>query len=121
LGFWIERSKQLRGVEPRLSSQEDEKLDDTVTSQNNSVVTPPLEPGWSIAYRDQCGALRGGTDQGESAIVKQCIRAESGWKVILADKTVLPISSIVSVAQVVDGHVVAAWTVRGHGWRPDGS
>jgi len=82
----------------------------------------PLLPGWLVAYRDPQGRLRGGCDERESGTVQECQWNEQGWMVHLTDGQRLPLSTIRSVGRTDDvGKIVAAWTVRGHGFNGEGS
>jgi hypothetical protein len=78
--------------------------------------TPPLHPGWLVAYRDRRGALCGGFDDRRHGTVQECRWEGNGWTVHLTDGQRLPLSIIRSVGQTDDaGQIVAAWTVQEHG------
>lgn len=78
---------------------------------------PPLQPGWLVSYRDRQGRLRGGCDERGQATVQTCTWNGRGWLVILTNGEQLPLSRIVSVGQTdAQGRVIAAWTVREHGF-----
>jgi|CXWL01.1.fsa_nt_gi hypothetical protein len=78
---------------------------------------PPLQPGWLVVYRDRQGVLCGGCDDRQRGTVDDCQWEEKGWTVHLMDGQRLPLSIIRSVGQTDDvGRIVAAWTVREHGY-----
>lgn len=86
-----------------------------------SAPMPPLQPSWLVVYRDQRGALCGGCDDRPRGTVGECRWEENGWTVHLTDGQRLPLSLIRSVGQTDDaGQVVAAWTVREHGFDGEG-
>lgn len=79
--------------------------------------TPPLQPAWLVVYRDQSGRLRGGSDEREAGTVQTCTWDGIGWTVALTNGQTLPLRTITAVSQTdIDGHIVAAWTVREHGY-----
>lgn len=81
----------------------------------------PLQPGWLVAYRDRDGRLRGGCDEREAGTVKECRWEGKEWTVSLTDGQRLPMSIIRSVGQTdSDGKLIAAWTVREHGYDGEG-
>lgn len=76
----------------------------------------PLAPGWLVAYRDQAGRLRGGSDEREVGTVQGCEWTGSGWIVTLTNGETMPLRRIVSVGQTdAAGQVIAAWSTREHG------
>ena len=76
----------------------------------------PLSSGWLIAYRDQAGRLRGGSDEREVGTVQVCEWTGSGWRVTLTNGEIMPLRRIVSVGQTdAAGQVIAAWSTREHG------
>lgn len=83
--------------------------------------TSPLAPGWLVAYRDRHGALCGGCDDRQHGTVQECRWRVGGWTVHLTDGQQLPLTNIRSVGKTDDaGNVVAAWTVREHGYDGEG-
>jgi len=79
--------------------------------------TAPLTSGWLVAYRDQHGILRGGCDDRAHGTVQDCTWDGVAWTVILTDRQQLPLTAICSVGRTNPvGEVLAAWTVRGHGY-----
>ena len=84
--------------------------------------TPPLHPGWLVVYRDRRGALCGGCDDRQHGTVQECRLEGNGWMVHLTDGQKLPLSMIRSVGHTnAEGHLVAAWTTREHGYDGAGS
>jgi len=84
--------------------------------------TPPLQPGWLVSYRDGRGVLCGGCDDRQHGTVQESVWGGSGWTVHLTDGQRLPLSIIRSVGRTDDvGKIVAAWTVREHGFDGEGS
>ena len=82
---------------------------------------PPIRPGWLVAYRDQRGALRGGCDDRQRGTVEACRWDGNGWTLCLTDGQEMPLSIVRSVGQTDDaGQIVAAWTVREHGYDGEG-
>jgi len=83
---------------------------------------PPLQPGWLVAYRDRQGVLCGGCDDRQHGTVQACQWDGNGWTLWLTDGQRMPLSMIRSVGQTDDtGQIVAAWTVREHGYDGEGS
>lgn len=81
----------------------------------------PLQPGWLVCYRDRHGVLCGGCVDRECGTVEACRWEGNGWTVSLTDGQRLPLSLIRSVGQTDSaGQLVAAWTVREHGYDGDG-
>lgn len=77
----------------------------------------PLQPGWLVVYRDQRGVLCGGYDDRQHGTVRGCTWDGAAWCVTLADGQTLTLAAILSVGKTdAAGHVVAAWTVRTHGY-----
>lgn len=84
--------------------------------------TPPISPGWLVAYRDQQGRLRGGCDERQVGTVKTCEWDGSAWTVRLTNDDTIPLRRIVSVGKTDPaGRILAAWTVRGHGYDGGGT
>jgi len=82
---------------------------------------PPLQSGWLVAYRDAQGRLRGGCDEREAGTVAVCEWNGTGWMIQLTNGDTLPLRRIISVGKMdVDGYVIAAWTVRAHGFDGEG-
>lgn len=82
---------------------------------------PPLCAGWLVAYRDRQGRLRGGCDERNQGTVQACQWDGTTWTVMLTNGDCLPLSRIVSVGQTdSQGKVLAAWTVRAHGYDGEG-
>ena len=80
----------------------------------------PLLPGWFVAYRDTHGRLTGGADDRVNGTVSACTWDGAAWVVLLTNEDRLPLGAVVSVARTdADGSILAAWTVRGHGYRGD--
>lgn len=85
-------------------------------------LTPPIETGWLVVYRDRTGKLCGGSDDRAHGTVADCKREEGQWVVALTNGQQLPLSSIRGVASTCpDGSIRAAWTVREHGYDGNGS
>ena len=83
--------------------------------------TPPLQPGWLLAYRDRRGTLCGGCDDRTHGTVQGCRWDGKGWTVHLTDGQQMPLSLVRSVGRTDSaGQIVAAWTVRGHGYDGEG-
>ena len=83
--------------------------------------TPPLQPGWLVAYRDRRWTLCGGCDDRTHGTVQECRWDEKGWTVHLTDGQRLPLSIIRSVGRTESTRqIVAAWTVREHGYDGEG-
>lgn len=77
----------------------------------------PLLPGWLVVYRDREYRLRGGCNERGEGTVLTCQWDSHMWTVILTNGHRLPLSSIRSVARTDNkGQLVAAWTVREHGF-----
>ena len=76
---------------------------------------PPVPPGWHVAYRVN-GQLRGGFPDPAGQVVETAYCPETGWRLILADQTVLPLDRVVSVGKIRNGRLVAAWVVGAHGY-----
>ncbi len=78
---------------------------------------PPIQSGWLVAYRDQRGALCGGCDDRQHGTVDACRWDGNGWTLCLTDGQEMPLSQVRSVGQTDEaGQIVAAWTVRKHGY-----
>lgn len=83
--------------------------------------TPPLQPGWFVAYRNQGGTLCGGCDERDAGTVQECQWDGRAWMAVLTNGDTLALSRIVSVGKTdAEGRVVAAWTVRQHGYDGEG-
>ncbi|MCA9420500.1 MAG: hypothetical protein KC592_05770 [Nitrospira sp.] len=79
-------------------------------------LTPPLKPGWLVAYYDRTKQLRGGPSERDHSTVKTVKLGQNGWLVHLTDGTQLPERAIVSVGKVnQEGKVIAFWSTRYHG------
>ena len=82
---------------------------------------PPLQPGWRVVYRDHRGVLCGGCDDRQHGTVQECRWKMGGWTVHLTDGQWLPLTNIRSVGKTDGkGKLVAAWTVREHGYGGEG-
>ena len=95
--------------------------DPSPIAENNHLSEPPRVPplgsGWLVVYRDRTGTLRGGTDERDHGTVKECRWNGAGWLVALASGATLSLSSIRAVGQInEEGRLLAAWTVRDHGF-----
>ena len=91
------------------------------TPQIDRAPTPPLQPGWLVAYRERRGVLCGGCVDREHGTVQECRWGGNGWTVSLTDGQRLPLSLIRSVGQTDDaGQIVAAWIVKEHGYDGQG-
>ena len=87
----------------------------------NSGPAPPLQPGWLVSYRDRRGALCGGCDDRQRGTVEACRWGGNGWTLCLTDGQEMPLSIIRSVGRTDEaGQIVAAWTVREHGYDGEG-
>lgn len=92
-----------------------------ITGSLGSEPMPPLQPGWFVVYRDRHGILCGGDVDREHGTVEACRWDGNGWTVHLTEGQRLPLSLIRSVGQTDDaGEIVAAWTVREHGYDGQG-
>ena len=80
----------------------------------------PIPSGWLVVYRDQAGILRGGWDDRLHGTVQCCAWDGAAWMVILTDEQQFSLTAIRSVGRTnMGGDVVAAWTVREHGYDGD--
>jgi len=104
-------------------SNEDAKMEcETKCEGPLTLPEPPLQPGWLVAYRDRRGVLSGGCDDRQHGTVAECRWEENRWMVHLTDEQRLPLSFIRSVGQTNKaGEIVAAWTVREHGYDGHGT
>lgn len=69
----------------------------------------PLSLGWKVAFRDRRNLLHDG-------IVSRCQWTGMGWTILL-NGTTIPLRSVTSVGKTdAAGMVLAAWTVREHGF-----
>ena len=79
--------------------------------------TPPMKPGWLVVYRNHEWVLCGGCDDRQHGTVQECRWRMGAWTVHLTDGQWLPLASIRSVGKTDgEGKLVAAWTVREHGY-----
>lgn len=77
----------------------------------------PLRAGWLVAYRDGQGILRGGCEERDYGTVHECRWDGMTWSISLTDGNAIPLSRVVSVGKTdPKGNVIAAWTVRAHGY-----
>ncbi|MGQ0557485.1 MAG: hypothetical protein ACT4PN_16250 [Nitrospiraceae bacterium] len=115
---WMKFLESIKEIlKQEFGSPLDEVLPEPVVDTESEALIPPLLPGWLIAHRDQRGRLRGGCDEREVGTVNGCEWTGSSWIVTLPNGDRLPLSKIVSVARTdAQGQVVAAWTVREHGY-----
>jgi len=82
----------------------------------------PLQPGWLVAYRDRTGRLAGGADDRAHGTVAGCTWDGSAWTVTLTDGQRLRLAAVLSVAKTDEaGQVLAAWSVRQHGYDGEGA
>jgi len=80
----------------------------------------PLQPGWFVVYRDTTGRLIGGPDDRLNGTVEACTWDGSTWIVTLANGDRLQLGKVLAVSRTdAAGSVLAAWTVREHGYRGD--
>jgi hypothetical protein len=85
-------------------------------------LAPPLGSGWLVVYRDRDWVLCGGCDDHAHGTVQSCEWDGTAWTVCLTDGQHLPLRAIRSVGQTdAAGNVVAAWTVRDHGYDGEGT
>jgi hypothetical protein len=78
---------------------------------------PPLQPGWLVVYRDRHGVPCGGCDDRRHGTIQECQWEGAAWTVHLTDGQRLPLAGIRSVSKTDgEGKIVAAWTVREHGY-----
>lgn len=76
-----------------------------------------LHPGWLVVYRNRAGVLCGGGDDRPHGTVEDCQWSGVAWTVHLTDGHRLPLASIRSVGKTDgEGTLLAAWTVREHGY-----
>ena len=81
----------------------------------------PLQSGWLVCYRDRAGRLAGGCDDRQNGTVEQCQWDDAAWLVWLTNGDALPLRRIRSVGKTdATGRIVAAWTVREHGYDGEG-
>ena len=128
MGRWTEELRELQAMisevsDPLTSTPAPEPVEAALCP--SLVATPrpipPIRPGWLVAYRDQRGALCGGCDDRQHGTVQECRWKVEGWTVHLTDGQQLPLTNIRSVSKTDDaGKVVAAWTVREHGYDGEG-
>jgi hypothetical protein len=79
-------------------------------------VIPPIQAGWLVVYHNAQGALCGGCLDRDHGTVESC-SWDGVWRVRLTDGTQLPLAVIRAVARTdKTGQVLAAWTVREHGY-----
>ena len=79
--------------------------------------TPPLQPGWLVAYRNRQQLLCGGCDDRQHGTIQECRWDGAAWTVHLTDGQRLSLAGIRSVGKTDgEGELVAAWTVREHGY-----
>ena len=79
--------------------------------------TPPLQPGWLVAYRNRQQLLCGGCDDRQHGTIQECRWGGAAWTVHLTDGQWLSLAGIRSVGKTDgEGELVAAWTVREHGY-----
>ncbi len=77
----------------------------------------PLLPHCFVTYTDSQGRLRGGWDERATSTVKQCHRVGADYKVELINGSRIPLWAVRAVGQLnVEGRIIAAWTVREHGY-----
>jgi len=82
----------------------------------------PLQPGWLVTYRDRRGVLCGGCDDLQHGTVDACWWEENGWTLCLTDGQEMSLSQVRSVGQTDKaGQIVAAWTVKEHGYDGQGT
>lgn len=82
-----------------------------------SSLTPPLQPGWRIVYRDDQWQLAGGSDDPDHGTVQSCQWDGVTVTVTLTDGQTIPLSRIRSVAALDDkGRLMGVWTVSAHGY-----
>ena len=82
---------------------------------------PPIRPGWLVAYRDRQWVLCGGCDDRQHGTVQECQWGGGSWTVHLTDGQRLPLTRMCSVGKTdCEGKLVAAWTVREHGYDGEG-
>ncbi|MEO7860585.1 MAG: hypothetical protein ABIU05_09090 [Nitrospirales bacterium] len=106
---------QVRAVESTEPPRHDEEGGQEVIDLDQPV--SPLQPGWSVTYRDTGGRLCGGADDRGFGTVKECRWHGNGWTVELTDGRQLHLSRIRAVGRTDStGKIVAAWTVRSHGY-----
>jgi hypothetical protein len=83
---------------------------------------PPVLPGWLVVYRGKDGTLQGGADDPAHGTVQRCWWDGTGWTVHLDDGQRLPLWMVRSVRKTDrEGRVIAAWTVREHGFDGNGN
>jgi hypothetical protein len=109
--LYIENSSH-NSIPPNASTKHTEPIPAKVVNSP----FPPLQPNWLVVYHDR-RVLRGGCDDREHGTVQYCEWDGTAWTVCLTDGQRLPLHAVRSVAQTNDrGEVVAAWTVREHGF-----
>ena len=82
-----------------------------------SSLTPPLQPGWRIVYRNDHWQLAGGCDDPDHGTVQSCQWDGVTGIVTLTDGQTIPLSRVRSVGAVdYKGRLYGAWTVSAHGY-----
>ena len=83
--------------------------------------TPPLQPGWRIAYMDHQWKLAGGYDDPDHGTVQACRWDAGAWTVTLTNGQTIPLSRVRSVGAVDHkGRLYGAWEVNTHGYDGEG-
>lgn len=103
-----------------LAATKETKFTKKVPPANTPVA--PLQPAWLIVYRDEVWRLRGGSDEREAGTVRECSwDPYAGWTVILTNGGRVPLRAVRAVSKInTRGQILAAWTVREHGYDGDG-
>jgi hypothetical protein len=95
-------------------------VDHSATSATSLIAGGPASPLPTycfVTYTDCHGRLCGGGDERATSTVKGCHGTGQGCEVELSDGRRIPLRSIRAVCQTnEDGRLVAAWTVREHGY-----
>jgi hypothetical protein len=81
----------------------------------------PLQPGWFVVYRDAHGRLSGGPEDRVNGTVDACTWDGSTWMVLLTNGNRIRLGNVLAVSKTdLAGRVLAAWTVREHGYDGEG-
>lgn len=84
-------------------------------------LSPPIEAGWLVVYRDRSGQLCGGADDRPHGTVEACEREAGNWTVFLTDGQRIPLSAVRAVTSTYpDGRIRGGWEVRSHGYDGNG-
>lgn len=93
----------------------------TKTSPGAPPPVPPLPARCFVTWHDSNGKLCGGWDDRDTSIVKRCHGTGATSQVELSNGKTIPLRSVRAVGQLnAEGRLIAAWTVRAHGYEGEG-